>query len=120
MKMDGCVALAEQEQLKEMGRELLPTEALRESLEMSERGNPRQTIGNVVKILNEDPFLAGAIKWNEMSETIDIVRNLGWARDVDAICDTDTNNLIFYLEKNYGISNEKTISQQFTMDDIER
>lgn len=78
---------------------------------MSERGNPRQTIGNVVKILNEDPFLAGAIKWNEMSETIDIVRNLGWARDVDAICDTDTNNLILYMEKNYGISNGNTIEK---------
>lgn len=99
------------EELDKLEAELLPTQALRETLEMSERGNPKQTIGNVVRILKEDPFLADAIKWNEMTEKIDIVRNLGWYRDDDALNDTDKNNLIYYLEKNYGISYQSVIEK---------
>ena len=45
------------EQLNEVGMELLPTESLRESLELTDKGTPKSTIANVVRILKEDPFL---------------------------------------------------------------
>lgn len=41
------------EQIEEIGRELLPTESLRESLEQTDRGTPKSTISNVVRILKE-------------------------------------------------------------------
>lgn len=91
--------------------ELLPLQALRESLEMSERGNPKQSIGNVVAILRGDPFLAGAIRQNELTERIDIVRDLGWHRDGDTLNDIDMAYLVLYLETNYGISYEGVIDK---------
>ena len=43
--------------------------------------NPKQTIGNAVMVLKEDPLLAGAIKMNELTERVDIVKDLGWTRN---------------------------------------
>lgn len=100
-----------EEQLKEMGRELLPTEALRESLEMSDRGNPKQTIGNAVRILKEDPKLSGAIKLNELTDRIDIVKDLGWERDGTVINDVDMAYIAYYMEDNYGIGAESIIEK---------
>lgn len=98
----------EEMQLEE---QLLPLQALRESLEMSERGNPKQSIGNVVAILRGDSFLAGAIRQNELTERIDIVRDLGWHRDGDTLNDIDMAYLVLYLETNYGISYEGVIDK---------
>ena len=49
------------EQEAEVEKELLPAQALRESLEQNDRGNPKASVSNVVRILKEDPFFAGAI-----------------------------------------------------------
>ena len=99
------------EQLKEIGSELLPAEALRESLEMSDRGNPKQTIGNAVKVFREDPFLAGAIRMNELTDRIDIVRDMGWQRDGDVLNDTDKDYITLYMEEHYGISYDSVIDK---------
>ena len=94
-----------------MGSELLPTVALRESLEMSDRGNPKQTIGNAVKVFREDPFLAGAIRMNELTDRIDIVRDMGWQRDGDVLNDTDKDYITLYMEEHYGISYDSVIDK---------
>ena len=78
------------EQLNEVGKELLPTEVLRESLDLTERGTPKSTISNVVRNLKEDPFFVGAIRLNELTEGIDITRDLGWRREGEILNDTDT------------------------------
>ncbi len=87
--MNEKLPMLNKEQLNEVGKDLLPTEVLRESLELTERGTPRQTISNVVRILKEDPFLLGAIRLNELTERIDIVKDLGWKREGDNLNDTD-------------------------------
>ena len=99
------------EQLNEVGKELLPTEVLRESLDLTERGNPKPTISNVVRILKEDPFFIGAIRINELTERIDIVRDLGWKREGDILNDTDMAYITLYIEENYGISNSNVIEK---------
>ena len=99
------------EQLNEVGKELLPTEVLRESLELTERGNPKPTISNVVRILKEDPFFVGAIRLNELTERIDIARDLGWRREGDILNDTDMAYITLYIEENYGISNSNVIEK---------
>ena len=98
-----------EEQLKEVGEELLPTEMLRENLELNDKGNPKQTIGNVVTILEQDPLLAGAIKLNELTERVDIVKDLGWVRSGPVLNDTDMAYLTLYMERNYGISAQGNI-----------
>ena len=99
------------EQLSEVGRELLPTEVLRESLELSERGTPKPTISNVVRILKEDPFFVGAIRLNELTERIDIAKDLGWRREGDILNDTDMAYITLYIEENYSISNSNVIEK---------
>lgn len=89
----------------------MPQTALRESLEMSDRGNPKQTIGNAVRVLTEDPVFAGAIRLNELSDRIDIVRKMNWKRDDVALCDTDKYYIIMHMEKYYGISYENVIDK---------
>ena len=52
--MNEKLPMLSKEQLNEVGKELLPTEVLRESLDLTERGNPKPTISNVVRILKSD------------------------------------------------------------------
>ena len=99
------------EQLSEVGRELLPTEVLRESLDLTERGTPKPTISNVVRILKEDPFFVGSIRLNELTERIDITRDLGWRREGDILNDTDMAYITLYIEENYCISNSNVIEK---------
>ena len=96
--MNEKLPMLSKEQLNEVGKELLPTEVLRESLDLTERGNPKPTISNVVRILKEDPFFIGAIRINELTERIDIVRDLGWKREGDILNDTDMAYITLYIE----------------------
>lgn len=109
--MNEKLPMLSKEQLNEVGKELLPTEVLRESLDLTERGNPKPTISNVVRILKEDPFFIGAIRINELTERIDIVRDLGWKREGDILNDTDMAYITLYIEENYGISNSNVIEK---------
>ena len=95
--------------MEEVEKELFPVASLRDSLEQTERGNPKGNVPNVVKILREDPLLAGAIRLNELSEKVDIVRDLGWHRDDAPLTDTDIAYITLYLDENYGIGNQKSI-----------
>ena len=97
------------EQQKEVEKDLLPTAYIRESLEQNDRGNPKATVTNVVKILKEDPFFAGAICLNELSERIDIIRDLGWHREDRTLTDTDMAYITLYIEENYSIGNQTAI-----------
>ena len=109
--MNEKLPMLSKEQLNEVGKDLLPTEVLRESLELTERGTPRQTISNVVRILKEDPFLLGAIRLNELTERIDIVKDLGWKREGDNLNDTGMAYITLYIEENYSISNSNVIEK---------
>lgn len=109
--MNEKLPMLSKEQLNEVGKELLPTEVLRESLDLTERGNPKPTISNVVRILKEDPYFIGAIRINELTERIDIVRDLGWKREGDILNDTDMAYITLYIEENYGISNSNVIEK---------
>lgn len=99
------------EQIEEIGRELLPTESLRESLEQTDRGTPKSTISNVVRILKEDLFFMDAIRLNELTERIDIIKDLGWAREGLILSDTDMAYITLYIEENYGINNGSVIEK---------
>lgn len=98
-----------EEQLKDVEKELLPEQGLRETLELNDRGNPKASVPNVERILMEDPFFAGAICFNELSERIDIVKDLGWKRDSVTLTDTDMAYITLYIDKNYGIGYQSVL-----------
>ena len=82
------------------------TEQIKESLEAYQKGGVKNSIGNCVKVLKNDPKLRGAIAKNLLTERVDIVKPLWWKRTGSTITDTDMNYLLLYLEENYGLSNE--------------
>ncbi|MBR1534465.1 MAG: virulence-associated protein E [Ruminococcus sp.] len=82
------------------------TEQIKESLEAYRKGGVKNSIGNCVKVLKNDPKLRGAIAKNLLTERVDIVNPLWWERTGSTITDTDMNYLLLYLEENYGLTNE--------------
>ena len=78
-------------------------------LESTEKGEVRKTVGNYRLILMNDPNLQGAFRLNMFTDKIDITRDLGWYRESDSLTDVDLKFLVVYLEKHYGLSNEKRI-----------
>ena len=82
------------------------TEQIKESLEAYQKGGVKNSIGNCVKVLKNDPKLRGAIAKNLLTERVDIVKPLWWKRTGSTITDTDMNYLLLYLEENYGLTNE--------------
>ena len=81
------------------------------SLETTEKGKTRQTIDNCVKVFRNDPYLQNAIKKNELTGKIDIVKNLGWKRHGTGITDNDIYQLQWYLERKYGLFHDKMINK---------
>ena len=82
------------------------TEHIKQLLEAYQKGGVKNSIGNCVKVLKNDPKLRGAIAKNLLTERVDIVKPLWWKRTGSTITDTDMNYMLLYLEENYGLTNE--------------
>ena len=54
---------------------------VRESLSVTEKGQPANTIGNCRTVFCHDPLLRDAIRLNLLTDRVDIVRDLGWRRN---------------------------------------
>ena len=83
---------------------------VRESLSVTEKGQPANTIGNCRTVFCRDPLLRGAIRLNLLTDRVDIVRDLGWRRNTSALTDTDVKYLLLYFEQNYGLTSEKKMT----------
>ena len=83
---------------------------VRESLDMTQKGQTANTIRNCKTVFQHDPLLRGAVRYNLLTERIDIVRDLGWRRSTSVITDTDMKYLLLYFEETYGITSEKKIA----------
>ena len=86
-------------------------EVIRDSLKKRPDGSPRQTIENVIEVLNKDPMLKDAIRRNELSCKTDIVKKMDWRRRSKTFTDTDFNNIMLRMEKFYGITRDKNIKR---------
>ena len=91
--------------------EMLTTEDVNNMLEHTDKGRTKQTIRNCVTVLQNDPVLKKAIKRNELSGRMDIVKEVPWERrnNSPTVTDTDENNLKMYLEENYELTSERVI-----------
>ena len=75
--------------------------------ETLENGRRREnSIRNCLTAFQHPPF-RGAPRLNLLTEQIDIVKPLGWARTSTTLTDMDMNYLLLYLEENYGLTSEK-------------
>jgi len=94
-----------------VNEEMLTTEDVNDMLEHTDKGRTKQTIRNCVTVLQNDPVLKKAIKRNELSGRMDIVKEVPWERrnNSPTVTDTDENNLKMYLEENYELTSERVI-----------
>ena len=94
-----------------VNEEMLTVEDVNEMLEHTDKGRTKQTIRNCVTVLQNDPVLKKAIKRNELSGRMDIVKEVPWERrnNSPTVTDTDENNLKMYLEENYELTSERVI-----------
>ncbi len=87
-----------------------------EDLEMTEKGGTRQTLNNCVTVLRRDPVLKGAIRKNELTERMDMVKDLGWKRSgSSAITDNDIYRIELYMEKTYGLMKDRLINKAISI-----
>lgn len=91
--------------------EMSTVEDIRADLARNDKGNSCQTINNCMLVFHRDPLLKGSIRKNELSGKIDIVGNLGWQRTSSSLTDTDVYQIHWYLEKNYGLKNDRNINK---------
>lgn len=94
-----------------VNEEMLTIEDVNNMLEHTDKGRTKQTIRNCVTILQNDPVLKKAIKRNELSGRMDIVKEVPWERrnNSPTVTDTDEYNLKMYLEEHYEITSERVI-----------
>ena len=82
-------------------------------LDVTEKGKAKSSITNAERILSYDPLLKDAIRFNELTQRVDIVKPLGWNRSScgKALTDNDLYNIHLYCERVYGISSLKLIEE---------
>ncbi|MCX4365979.1 MAG: virulence-associated E family protein [Bacilli bacterium] len=90
-------------------------EDIQADLARNEKGITCQTINNCMLVLQRDPLLKGAIRKNELSGKIDVVGDLGWNRTSSSLTDTDVYQIQWYLEKNYGLKQDRNINKAMNM-----
>ena len=72
----------------------------------------KNCITNAETILSYDPLLRDAIRYNELTQRVDIVKDLGWERrSGSGFTDNDLDNIHLYCEGTYGISSMKLIEE---------
>lgn len=98
----------EKKQLQEQSEQQLLSNIESAGLSVGKNG-VKQTMGNAVAALVYDPRFKGNIKYNLFTGQIDIVGGTYWKRSGISISDNDFNNILLYLEQNYGLTNEDKI-----------
>ena len=66
---------------------------------------------NYMTVLQEDPLLAGSLKYNRMTERIDVAKKLWWNEEICKLDNAGRNYFYYYFEKNYGLGNEKNMDK---------
>ena len=74
-------------------------EEVRGSLDSTDNGAVKNSIRNCLTVFQNDPKLEGAIRYNILTERIDIVKPLWWSKPTTTLNDTDLNYLMLYLEE---------------------
>ena len=93
----------------------MTVEAVRGSLDSTDNGTVKNSIRNCLTVFQNDPKLEGAIRYNILTERIDIVKPLWWSKPTATLNDTDLNYLMLYLEDQYTLTSEKKIQKAISI-----
>lgn len=82
-------------------------------LDRNEKGSVKNSLSNCVNVFSYDPLLCGNIRYNLLTQKVDIIKNLGWTREGcgTAMNDNDLHNIHLYCEQMYGLSQVKMIEE---------
>ena len=94
--------------LKDSDREEV---TLPELLERDEKGRVTQTNENCQLVMKEDELLSGSIKYNELAGRMDVVKEMPWKRFTISFSDNDLDNIITYMEIEYGLKNKDQVER---------
>ena len=93
----------------------MTVEEVRGSLDLTDNGAIKNSIRNCLTVFQNDPYLQDAIRFNILTERIDIVKPLWWSKQTATLNDTDLNYLMLYLEDKYGLTSEKKIQKAISI-----
>ena len=91
------------------------TDEVRGSLDLTDNGAIKNSIRNCLTVFQNDPVLQGAVRYNILTERIDIVKPLWWSKQTATLTDTDLNYLMLYLEDKYSLTSEKKIQKALSI-----
>ena len=103
-----------------VNEEMLTTEDVNNMLEHTDKGRAKQTIRNCVTVLQNDPVLKKAIKRNELSGRMDIVKEVPWERRNNSPTVTDTDENIYRKLQNHWIIEMGEMKATITAKNIEQ
>ena len=93
----------------------MTVEEVRGSLDLTDSGAIKNSIRNCLTVFQNDPYLQDAIRFNILTERIDIVKPLWWSKQTATLNDTDLNYLMLHLEDKYGLTSEKKIQKAISI-----
>ena len=93
----------------------MSVEEVRGSLDLTDSGAIKNSIRNCLTVFQNDPYLQGAVRYNILTERIDIVKPLWWSKQTATLNDTDLNYLMLYLEDKYALTSEKKIQKAISI-----
>ena len=93
----------------------MTVDEVRGSLDLTDNGAIRNSIRNCLTVFQNDPYLQGAVRYNILTERIDIVKPLWWSKPTATLNETDLNYLMLYLEDKYALTSEKKIQKAISI-----
>lgn len=82
---------------------------IKECLSKNEKGDIKGTVQNYMMIFRDDPLIKGCLRYNRLSERVDISRKLWWDEDWEILTDNAIDQFYLYFEVYYGLGNEKNL-----------
>lgn len=84
---------------------------IREKLEITQRGNVKNSRHNCKIILEQDERLKNVFRYNILTGQTDIVKPLWWEKVSPVFTDMDMNYIMLYLEETYGLTIDKVVQK---------
>ncbi len=91
----------------------MTVEEVKELLDLTDKGQVKNSVMNAEVILTYDPLFRGGIRFNELTQRIDIVKDMGWDRGNcgSSLTDNDLYNIHLYCNRTYGIKTLNVVEE---------
>lgn len=88
-------------------------EEVKEILDVTDKGQVKNSVMNAELILSYDPLLHRGIRYNELTQRMDITKPMGWGRGSDGstLTDNDLYNIHLYCNRTYGITTLRIVEE---------